>query len=225
MITTKHNANGRFTYIVVALAVIGGGLIQPTGDAEAQSRADSVMAPRFGANISLGLGGELELDTDYYQQDDDAVATVGVEAFADFPLHHNFTLGGFTRFQSFNGEYASDNNIDRSTALAFGVVPRARLPISVGSGTIEVHGSLPIGMTVAFLSDDAARNLGGNDASAGIGFTIGVLAGADYYVDGHHGVRLQLGYVYHSYNSEVSNTDGTLSGGQFALNLGYTYAL
>jgi hypothetical protein len=161
---------------------------------------------RFYGGFHVAVGGEVQIDRSFWNGLD-ADPTVGIQMGADYVLHDYFSLGGEMRFLWFK----PDGWDDRTFMWDLVLKPRGRYAFH--DIPLELYGTLPIGLTVP-----ADIDLPGQvDAESKVGFTVGLLAGANWFFTQHLGVNAEIGWQFHKIRAEQPGWDSHLKLNQFVL--------
>jgi hypothetical protein len=202
--------------------------------ASADAPAGSAINPgklRILGGLHFGGGGELRSDPEVGPTSEDSLRPiVGLQAGADYVMMDYFAIGGEFRLSWFNTTDYDDLDIGRSLFVDINVKPRGRY---VFDFPLEVYGTLPMGLSIAALSNDieeAAAGVGITDIKGGAGFNLGFGGGANYFFTDKLGVNSEMLAVWHWFGSEVETTFGTSTEAknrtaQFYLFLNFVYAL
>jgi len=158
----------------------------------------------------------------------DNLATLGVGASYEYPLHRYVTVGGLFAFYSFNTEELDDDKNDRSTGLSFDVLIRGRYPLV--NDRLELYAQLPVGLSVTIPNSDFEDYQGVSEAVAGVSWNIALEVGAQYFFTDSIGALVELGWVHRGVSFELEYSGGGKNGefsgasDQFALNVGVVLA-
>lgn len=177
----------------------------------APSRPTSIPGPlTVYGGVRIGAGGEADYDQG---ASDELIATLGLQAGADYVIMDYFALGGELRLASFNTDINDDFGNGRSILFDFVVRPRGRYAFS--GMPLELFATLPLGLTIPSINDDW-------NAEGNAGFTLGFGSGANYFLTDRIGLGAELLYLAHwiSWDSNVvsgtvTNTDISVVLGQF----------
>lgn len=189
----------KITFFVAVLAMFGGAaraLAQPAG-------ADDIPPLRLYGGLWLGFGGEMESDLDgplgiSFQGDDDLITTVGGQLGLDFVALKYLAFGAEFRFGGFNSETGDDDGLDRSKLIDIDFKPRLRFPAR--RVPLEIYLTVPIGLTIARLSDDLFPNV---DLDEKVGWNLGVGGGITYFVLRRFGLNLEPIWLMHRFKVDV----------------------
>jgi hypothetical protein len=199
------------------------------GEAEADADVGSPAGARGPLSVygglRLGFGGELSFEDDDtgFEGEDDMLATIGLQAGADYVIWDYIAVGGELRLAWVNteGRDEADPSIGRDTYIDVVAKPRGRYAFD--NIPLEVYGTLPLGITFIATNGDL------EDVSQGPGFNLGVGAGATYFFTDKMGVQGEMAYLMYWYGSEVEVLGTTAEGsnyhGQFNLIANFVYAL
>lgn len=184
---------------------------------------DDVGTMRLGAYLALGLGGEIDLDSDAPagSVDTDADPTVGFGLRAEVPVHEYVAVGGLFELLTFE----SDVWGERESVFDIDVWVKGRYRFELAPGLIlEPYIGVPFGLSLAVLADP-------NDLASDAvwpGFNIGVLAGAAVLLQERFGAFLELGWRHHQVfaeaNTFLGDIDFAVKTNQVALHLGFMVA-
>lgn len=155
---------------------------------------------------------------------DDLVATLGASVEHDWMLRVDrvgLSMGLMLSGLFWNTSTSADVGGTRSALLELDVVPKVSYRIQPG---LFAYLAIPVGLSVSLLSNDAFQTV---DTSAGFGWNLSVLLGAQYATD-MFGVFAELGADVHNFGNTVdglgSNSfDYDFNFAQFALNLGIAF--
>lgn len=192
---------------------------------------------RLYGGARLGFGGEVETDPEGgMKSDDDLLTTFGGQIGADYVVMDYVALGAELRVAGLNSDGRDDADIGRDLFVDVLIKPRVRYPVL---DTFEVYGTLPLGVTFISVNGDLEDKLeagvGGAsvDVSAGPGFTLGVGAGATYFMTQHVGINAEMAYLLYWYSTEAKvsfaggsmKSESDISLGQFSLLANLVFAL
>jgi hypothetical protein len=161
------NALGLVAALATALALTSTAFAQDPAAAPADGGGGSTSSVQIadGGIVDMWrLGGDLHLLFGF------GGARAGLRAFADFPLHQFFMLGGEFSLAGGNG----------ATQFQFDVKPTGRIPFNVGNGILEPYITAPMGLGVW-------------TSGIGAGFAWNVLFGCAYFFNDKIGVHGDLG--------------------------------
>lgn len=226
------------TLLLAALA------ISLAGPARAHAqRATALDEPYIAAKLTLGLGGSAT--TTYegrlgrVEADRSLEVSFGVAGQYLYPLHEYFSVGGLLGIQSWRS--TADGDGGRNLLFDLAVLPQGKYELIANQ--LELNVTVPIGLVLNMWNEVDARNQlvfpavgaaagGSHEADTALGFVFGFLVGARYQLADNVGLLAELGYLYRTVGHTVTtsaggnvvtfetDTDLSLSWGQFALNLG-----
>ena len=161
---------------------------------------------RLYGGFNVAVGGEVKIE-DYPFGGLDSDPTVGLQLGADYVLHKYFSLGGEMRFLWFK----ADGWNDRTLLWDLVVKPRGRYAFD--NIPLELYGALPIGLTVPSDIDLP----GAGEVNGKAGFTVGLLAGANWFFTQHLGVNAEMGWQFHKISAEQFDAEADIKLNQFVL--------
>jgi len=179
-----------------------------------------ISSPRVAGKLALGLLGTVDVedeDPSTANIEDDLLVSYGFEAELSFPVHTFVTIGVLGRMLWMNLEEWDDNNIDRSMTLDLDAVLRVRYPVTSGTIAIEPYLGIPVGLSFSFLNDDVAQAWpawANVETSSNIGWNIGIIGGAIFWVARQVGILAEIGWSHHFLSNEFSWRISTIASGQ-----------
>lgn len=182
---------------------------------------EEASALRLTGRLMFGLGGELDETVaggDYGPYD--MLTTYGFSLGIEAPVHPYILLGGFVQFAKWNTEGDDENGVDRSTLWEVVAFPKLRYPVVSGDHVLELYAGPVLGASNNSLDEE----YGGDVATSAFGLTVGVCAGAAYFVSPDVGLSFEIGYQHRSY-SFGGDADVELSFGQLGVNAGVLVTL
>lgn len=176
-----------FRYI--PLACLGLALLLPTSRAAAD---DLRLSPYF----LVAGGGDVKLDSNRTSEEFEypANASVGFGVRFEAQVLEFLSIGGLFEYSALQLEGVTLPIIgriepDKDKFVDFDLWIKGGTRFSLGPGDLEVYGGVPIGFTIGVIP-------GGDDREAHPGLNLGILAGAQYFID-RFGVFTDLGYRFH----------------------------
>lgn len=198
----------------------------------------AILQKRIGLYLTLGLGGEGELDGEGAggKVEPDMLATVGFGGHFELPLHRYVTVGGGPALSWVNNELFDDADIGRSMLLDTTAFVKARYPFGSPSTQAEVYAKLPLGLSYMFVNSDVGEVVGAEvgssetETSNAFGFNVGFAAGVQAMFDNGFGLFGQVGWAYHSLSFAFEtpgfpDADTDYSFGQLTLQAGAVIGL
>ncbi len=163
---------------------------------EAPSRGGPTERPRLGVHMSLGAGGEVELDGTGLSSDADPSLGFGLRFL--YPLLTYISVGGQVEVL-----YARAEGMpERDPLLDLQAVLEGRYPFRVGEYDIEAYIEMPVGLTILFPSDSALDN--------GTGLAISILFGGRIWLTDRIGLYTDIGWGMHHTHNDVRRVGGTV---------------
>ena len=213
-------------HTITFAALLSSLALLPVNSAAAQN-ADFPMDSQWAVKLMLGMGGDVELDPDgtAVTVEDDLEVTVGGGVHFLYPVIKWFAIGGQVALQSWSPDSADDSNL----LLDIVALPAGLLPLT---DNVQLTLSVPIGISFDFIDDDfVGNNLVSAEVGTGVGFTIGIMLGAQFALSDSFGLLAELGFVGHGWEHEVeaaagpviTSYDVEVNTSQFALNLGVDF--
>lgn len=196
----------------LSAAIFAALMMMSTPRAEAQSVEDSARAMLY---FAIGGGGETSIESDPgldFTVDNDA--TVGIGARIEFPLMAYVSIGAQIDMLSYEPE-----GVERNISGHFDLWAKGRYVFDLSPDlTLEAYGGIPIGLSVLRIEENPALKRPNN----GIGWNIGLLAGAQLFFSDRFGATLEMGWRrVQVYNEDASGAvEFTTKMNQFALNMG-----
>lgn len=157
--------------------------------------------------VRLGLGGEAQADPG---GEDDMISTLGLQGGADYVIMDYFAIGGELRISAWGTDFQDDADNGRSLLFDFVARPRGRYVFE--GMPLEAYGTLPLGLSIPSINDDWS-------ADGAAGFTLGIGAGANYFVSDRLGFGGELIYMKHWIGIETNFASGVV-GRDYDLSLG-----
>lgn len=167
-------------------------------------------AIRLSGRLMFGLGGE-------EAEQGAMVTTYGFALGLEAPVHRYISLGAAIQFAKWNLQMFDELGVGRSTLYEVVVLPKLRYPIVTDDHLLELYAGPVLGVSNNVFNDQLELD----DAGSALGVTVGVFAGATYFVSPKVGLTFELGYQHRSYSSG----DEDLSLGQFGVNAGLLITL
>lgn len=195
-------------------------LLSLPGAAGAQDVHDR--SPRVGANLALGLAGELDTYVNDTKGNADLNPSVGFDVRSEIPVLDFLVVGGLFQFMSYEPDA---RNAVREETFSFDAFVRARWAFEVvrSTLTLEPYVMFPLGLTLAALPDDDGS---GDDIWPG--FNTGILAGAQLIHRSGFGGYFELGWRHAEVYSRqqypfVGAVDISLVANEMSINVGVLY--
>ena len=114
----------------------------------------------------------------------------------EYELHKHFHVGFLTNFQFWRTEPQDDSNADRNLFVDLAPVLKLRRGFHNERG--EVFVEMPVGLTIAKFSDEGEKWVASfqnaSKPETGLGWNVGLMAGASYRVTGNLSVQARLGW-------------------------------
>jgi len=170
---------------------------------------------RIYGGFSVAIGGDWkgETDTGFFRSKFESRLdpTLGLQGGVEYVVMDYFSIGGEMRFL-FPKE---DGEPDRHFLWDLVVKPKGRYVFP--ELPLEVYGAMPLGLTVA--------GIDGPDEGT-VGFNIGLVGGATWWLNENMGVNAELGWVFHKFGIDQSNAEKDVTMNQFLfLCPNFVYAL
>ena len=145
---------------------------------------------RLGFLGSFGFGGETETKFDAsVKSDSDNEATAGFVITGQYPVWTYVTVGLEFGVLFSKTERMDHANLDRNSIIDISPVIEGKYPLL--GGRLEPFIKMPFGLSIFVPSDDLKEN------STGIGWNVGLMAGARYVVWRGLAVEAELGWQGH----------------------------
>lgn len=228
---------------IVSLLLIGGTAQAQTGYGEApppghQGEAHpgygyatpDELRPRLILKGLFGFGGDVRIRGGAIDVPDPGLRTsLGVAVQSEAPLSRYFSFGGLIGALWINPEAIEGVTLDRNFLVDINIIPKFRLPFDLGVNHGEFYVGVPGGLTLSFL-DRTFEDTLGDDVRIGLGFNVGVVVGAQFFLTRSFGILGEVGYQYHwirhTADDPLAGTfDADLSFGQFVVNAGIVFGL
>jgi hypothetical protein len=177
---------------------------------------------RLGFLGSFGFGGETEAKPEGgAKSDSDNEATAGFVITGQYPVWTYITVGLEFGVLFSKTEAMDRADLDRNTIIDIAPVIEGKYPLL--GGRLEPFLKMPFGLSIYVPSDDLKDN------STGIGWNVGLMAGARYFVWRGLAVEAELGWQGHggSYDFEPQGfpkVEVDFEGHQFQLRFGLLWS-
>ncbi|MBT9560105.1 MAG: hypothetical protein IV100_29020 [Myxococcales bacterium] len=177
---------------------------------------------RLGFLGSFGFGGETEAKaTGGLKADSDNEATAGFVITGQYPIWTYITVGLEFGVLFTKTEAMDRLDQDRNALIDIAPVIEGKYPLL--GGRLEPFLKMPFGLSIYVPSDDL------KDVSTGVGWTVGLMAGARYFVWSGLAVEAELGWQGHggSYDYEAQGFEKVeydYEGHQFQLRFGVLWS-
>jgi hypothetical protein len=175
---------------------------------------------RLGFLGSFGFGGETETKSTGIKADLDNEATAGFVITGQYPIWTYITVGLEFGVLFTKTEAMDRADLDRNTIIDIAPVIEGKYPLL--GGRLEPFLKMPFGLSIFVPSDDF-KNL-----STGVGWTVGLMAGARYFVWSGLAVEAELGWQGHggSYDDDAGfeKAEVDFEGHQFQLRFGLLWS-
>jgi hypothetical protein len=151
----------------------------------------------------------------------DLAATLGVNLRADIPVFRYLLVGPLIQFGAWRPQ-ASGDAPSRNYYLDIDLFVRGRVPIELDKIGLSVWAGVPIGLTMDFLGGDEGAGLD----SFGIGWNVGLMAGAGIHFTKKFGMFTEIGWMQHKMSHDFSAGGGSADYwmGQGVFNIGFILA-
>lgn len=160
-----------------------GALLLCSGTAYGQNHR---MTPMVGPELSLGVGGQVDVSFLGLTASADLRPTLGGGLRVSVPLHQYFAADARIAAYSWSAKDSDGRNL----LVDIGVIPRARLTPVEG---LEAYAGFPVGLSVSRLASGA----NGGDSDGSIGVHIGLLGGAQVRLNESLSAMAEVGYLRH----------------------------
>lgn len=212
--------SNRIALLLVGTLLLGTSQASAQSDLRDSTRAILFTGGGFGGSFhlhtetSVPLAGTITNDSD---SDLDPTPLVGLRG--DVPILEYLAVGG----QFGASFWRLDGGNQRNTLLDFDVVPRGRIPFTVGKLLLEPYVAVPIGFTLNVWNQD--NKVTSNQNRTNAGWNVGVLGGFSILTRSHFGAMVELGWMHHSAYDSYDNVNLRGSLDQFTMHFGVMYAL
>lgn len=169
----------------------GGGV---TADDAGTLRVSPYFLLGFGGGVDVGIGTV------------DLKASIGFGGRVDYAIHDYVTVGGQLTWASMKIDAPG---ADRDNELDISPFVRGRYVLDVGGKPLEAYALIPVGFSVYLPS--------ASGADSEMGWNLGLLFGATYYVTPSIGVFAELGFMHQGFDSADINQGRLHLGAVFAL--------
>lgn len=188
--------------------------------AEARAALADWLPTWAGAHLRLGFGGNAKFSPG--DVSDELQPTAGFALEADWRVIPHLHVGGLFGVGFWNTQALSDASVGRSSLVDLDATVRGVYPLS--GIDLDLFAQLPVGLTVAIPNDDYIDASGARgNAETGLGWNIGLLAGAVWYLRPEIGLMGQAGWRHRAFTNKNGPTDVDTVTDQVAVDIGAFY--
>lgn len=175
-------------------------LVGLAGPAQAQSldgRLEVGLKGAFGFEGDTDLQFRSPVNTDY---DFDLDPTVGFAVYATWEVLRYLDVGGMFACGFWRTETMDKAGVDRNTILDIDLLVKGKIPFL--DGALHLYLAFPIGLSINVPAADIDKIY--NQVDTGVGVNLSLLAGASWVFWKGFGAFLELGYMFHYANQDIS---------------------
>jgi hypothetical protein len=181
--------------------------------------ARNAAAIEVGLKGMFGFGGEMKIDDNGVDTDDDMEPTAGLGLYGSYELLPFLDVGAQAAFLWYQTEGGDDANLDPPVAIDLGVLLRPEWTFL--GGKLDVYAAIPLGISIYVPSDDVEN---ATAAKTGFGIHAGVLPGVTYRFWGGLGAFVEVGWMLHWGKADKKGGgDYSILFNQFAMDFGVSY--